>query len=89
MTLTTIHATDISPWLILSHVDIKILEVEDDNHDPARPGDIDDDEEEGEGTTVSAETGFVSLAIGESSSLATDRMSRAKVSRSRSEKSIH
>ena len=50
--LTTICDTDIFPWHIFRHVDNKMVEVDDDNHGPARSGDIDDDEEENEGTAI-------------------------------------
>ena len=50
----------------------KLVEVDDGNNGPERPGDADTGEEESGQTTVSAESGFVSLAAGESISLTTD-----------------
>lgn len=70
--LTTIDDTDIFPWLVLRHVEDKMVEVDDGNHGPERPGDVDNSEEKGGQTAVSAESGFVSLAAGESISLTTD-----------------
>ena len=49
-----------------------MVEVDDGNHGPERPGDVDASEEKGKQTTVSAESGFVSLAVGESISLNAD-----------------
>ena len=49
-----------------------MVEVDDDNNGPERPGDIDTSEDKGGQMTVSAESGFVSLAAGESMSLTTD-----------------
>ena len=49
-----------------------MIEVDDGNHGPERPRDVDTSEENGGQTAVSAESGFVSLAVGESISLNTD-----------------
>ena len=70
--LTTIDDTDIFPWLVLRHVKDKMIEVDDGNHGPERPSDVDTSEGNGGPTAVSAESGFVSLAVGESISLNTD-----------------
>ena len=50
-----------------------MVEVDDGNNGPERPWDVDTSEEEKGGqTAVSGESGFVSLAAGESISLSTD-----------------
>ena len=70
--LNTTDDTNIFLWLVLRYAGYQLVDVDDDNNGPARSGDVGIDKEEGGQTAESAETGFVSLATGESISLTTD-----------------
>ena len=64
--LTTIDDTDIFPWLVLHHVEDKMIKVDDDNNSPARLSNVNINEEEGRQTAISTKTNFISLTPGES-----------------------